>query len=244
MYKSNTSINLQYKPRGDSQGNLRESPIKGNAERHKAPDNKHNVVRGCGPSCNTAGLTPEVRQQILDFHSEKGKSLSWDCDLEQKAYDSIKTNEVDTRSIGHPANEYAEMPGPDGTMEKNVKDALNYWWDQNRNHERDNMNNANEKVGCTYKVDPPLFHFICAYVSLLTGPYNRSAAEHYWSGPMRVLHLIYILTRNIAAFRRRCYGADRLCLPCDNEYISKSVYSAISKIYRDTQSSDTFYYIC
>ncbi|EYC39930.1 hypothetical protein Y032_0636g940 [Ancylostoma ceylanicum] len=132
-------INLQYKPRGDSQGNLRESPIKGNAERHKAPDNKHNVVRGCGPSCNTAGLTPEVRQQILDFHSEKGKSLSWDCDLEQKAYDSIKTNEVDTRSIGHPANEYAEMPGPDGTMEKNVKDALNYWWDQNRNHERDNV---------------------------------------------------------------------------------------------------------
>ncbi|EPB76640.1 hypothetical protein ANCCEY_04270 [Ancylostoma ceylanicum] len=102
---------------------------------------------------------------------------SWDCDLEQKAYDSIKTNEVDTRSIGHPANEYAEMPGPDGTMEKNVKDALNYWWDQNRNHERDNMNNANEKVGCTYKVDPPLFHFICAYVSLLTGPYNRSVMK-------------------------------------------------------------------
>ncbi|EYB93544.1 hypothetical protein Y032_0181g867 [Ancylostoma ceylanicum] len=126
-----------------------------------------------GPSCSTAGLTPEVRQQILDFHSGKGKTLSWDCDLEQKSYDSIKTNEVDTSSIGHPANEYAEMPGPDHTMEKNVNEALNYWWDNNKYNARDKMKAANEKVGCTYKVEAPLFHIVCAYVSILTGPYDR-----------------------------------------------------------------------
>ncbi|EYB93546.1 hypothetical protein Y032_0181g867 [Ancylostoma ceylanicum] len=145
-----------------------------------------------GPSCSTAGLTPEVRQQILDFHSGKGKTLSWDCDLEQKSYDSIKTNEVDTSSIGHPANEYAEMPGPDHTMEKNVNEALNYWWDNNKYNARDKMKAANEKVGCTYKVEAPLFHIVCAYHNTYISDFRYKSYHH-----VRILQDVVTLGKNL-----------------------------------------------
>ncbi|RCN41766.1 hypothetical protein ANCCAN_12252 [Ancylostoma caninum] len=101
------------------------------------PYNYEFIPTYADPSCDTPGLNPELRQKILEFHKEKAKSLDWDCELEKKAHESIKYNEVDTSGIGGRVNEYAEMSI--GTMEVNVKEALRYWFEKNPYYARENV---------------------------------------------------------------------------------------------------------
>ncbi|KAL6732541.1 hypothetical protein Aduo_003292 [Ancylostoma duodenale] len=117
------------------------------------------------PSCNISGLTPELRQKILDFHSGKGKSLQWDCGMEQKAHDAISGDGVDVSSIGDFINEYAQRPTE---MTTDVEEALDFWWNKDPRNGHANMENAKEKIGCTYRKEVPLFFFVCAYVGSLT----------------------------------------------------------------------------
>ncbi|RCN41767.1 hypothetical protein ANCCAN_12253 [Ancylostoma caninum] len=81
---------------------------------------------GVDPKCGTPGLTPGLRQKILEFHKE-AKSLQWDCGLEQKAHDAITEDGVDYNKIGGRVNEYTEMPKG---METDVEEALDYWWNK------------------------------------------------------------------------------------------------------------------
>ncbi|RCN41776.1 SCP-like protein, partial [Ancylostoma caninum] len=120
-----------------------------------------------GENCVGGTLTPEVREQIVNFHKEKKRSLEWDCDLEREAdsaFEKLVDGEVDTsklKVLGR-VSDYAHLSS--GNITTDVDKALYYWSSRNDLESYSNiMNPENMKVGCAYKFFKPLGHLVCIY---------------------------------------------------------------------------------
>ncbi|EYC26298.1 hypothetical protein Y032_0010g1073 [Ancylostoma ceylanicum] len=120
-----------------------------------------------GPKCkNTEVVPPEIRQQILDFHAQLGRPLKWSCKLEKQADSAVDLDkgEVDMSKLNERSSDYAALSR--GQVKVNVAAALYYWSEKtDRQPYANMMNEKNERIGCVHKIDIPIYHFVCIYVS-------------------------------------------------------------------------------
>ncbi|EYC26280.1 hypothetical protein Y032_0010g1063 [Ancylostoma ceylanicum] len=122
-----------------------------------------------GPECKDKKVSPEIRQQILDFHKQRreGKAVEWDCGLEDKARGILKTGKsgkIDTSKVsknrGVNVREFRKEFEDAKTF---VDRALRHWWSSDLNSKKNMANPQNKKIGCSYKEDDVFFLVACFY---------------------------------------------------------------------------------
>ncbi|RCN47283.1 SCP-like protein [Ancylostoma caninum] len=125
------------------------------------------AVLAAGPECKDKKVSPEIRQQILNYHFERreGDAVEWDCGLEDKARGLVKKGgKIDTSKVpkGRGVNVY-EIKKENETTKDLVDRALRRWWSSSRETNLNMRNRNNKKVGCSYKDTKEDFTIVCFF---------------------------------------------------------------------------------
>ncbi|RCN47280.1 SCP-like protein [Ancylostoma caninum] len=125
------------------------------------------AVLAAGPICKDKKVSPEIRQQILDYHlaRREGDAVEWDCGLESKARGLLKKGgKIDTSKVSKKrgVNVY-EIRKEFETTKDLVDKALRRWWSSSKETNLNMRNRNNKKVGCSYKDTKTDFVIVCFF---------------------------------------------------------------------------------
>ncbi|RCN41769.1 SCP-like protein [Ancylostoma caninum] len=117
--------------------------------------------------CKGSKVSPEVKQQILDYHfaRREGDGVEWDCGLEAKARGLLKKGgKIDKDKVArrHGVNVY-EIKKETETIKDLVNRVLGQWWSSSEETNLNMRNRQNKKVGCSYKDGKEDFVIACVF---------------------------------------------------------------------------------
>ncbi|KIH62525.1 SCP-like protein [Ancylostoma duodenale] len=122
------------------------------------------------PTKKTSREREEMRRFIVWYHNRYRESnqkvVTYDCDLEKKAYRVLKDGKIDESKLKkYDGNDFEDEIEKGMKVKDYLDKAMSGWYEYGEEHYRMSRADTN-RVGCAYKRSSDIFYFVCVYDQL------------------------------------------------------------------------------